>query len=316
MPFIATQWLRLMCCCATLFSVVSNAQSFDYRLTPQKIAENVYVFVGRTEDFSTDNGGNIVNTGFIVTSDGVVLIDAGPSLRYGQQMRAAIATVTTKPVSKILITHAHPDHYIGAQAFTGVGVFAVPQTAINIKLSGSAYLDNMFRLLLEWMKGSLPNTADAIVVEARDGLALRVGDRTLRLISLTGHTRGDLAIFDETSGTLFAGDLVFLNRTPTTPHANVAEWLASLDVLQQIKFSALVPGHGAVHQNALGIAQTRSYLKWLDGFLSAAALRGADMSELITTPIPVEFATLAVFRDEFARSLAHLFPRYEKAALK
>lgn len=288
------------------------AQSYDYRLAPLRIADNVYVFVGKTEDFSVGNGGNIVNTSFVLTSAGVVVIDAGPSLRYGEQMRAAIAKITAIPVTHILVTHAHPDHYLGAQAFSNVGIYAVPQTTIDIGQNGGAYLDNMFRLLLDWMKGS----STVVPQVAVNTPTLVVGERTLRLIKLTGHTRGDLAVLDETSGTLFTGDLVFLDRTPTTPHASISEWLASLDRLQAVPHKTLVPGHGNPHGGAMGIMQTRNYLRWLDGYLREAAARGADMSELLSTPAPERFASLAVFRAEFARTLAHLYPRYEKAVLK
>lgn len=117
----------LLLCLSLVFGNSVCAPSYDYQLVPTKIADNVYTFVGKTEDFSAVNGGNIVNTSFVVTPAGVVVIDAGPSLRYGEQMRVAIAKVTARPVTHILITHAHPDHYIGAQAFPNVGVYAVPQ---------------------------------------------------------------------------------------------------------------------------------------------------------------------------------------------
>jgi glyoxylase-like metal-dependent hydrolase (beta-lactamase superfamily II) len=121
---------------------------------------------------------------------------------------------------------------------------------------------------------------------------------------------------DTTTGVLFAGDLAWHDRTPATPHASIAEWLRALDTLQAQKFSLLVMGHGATTPDAKPIAQTRAYLRWLDATLTSAAAAGKDMSELLATPAPPEFAGLAVFRAEFERSLAHLYPRYEAAQLK
>jgi uncharacterized sulfatase len=302
----------LLLCLSLLAAGAPSAQNYDYQLAPTKIADNVYSFVGKAEDFSVANGGNIVNTSFVVTPAGVVIIDAGPSLRYGEQMRAAIAKLTTTPATHILVTHAHPDHYIGAQAFPNVGVYAVPQTTTDIKQNGGPYLDNMFRLLLDWMKGSRPNVPDSAVTAS----TLTVGGRSFRLLSLTGHTRGDLAVLDETSGTLFTGDLVFFGRTPTTPHASVPEWLASLDVLEKLPFTTLVPGHGAPHRGKAGIEQTRGYLTWLDSYLKSAAARGADMSELLAVDVPARWSSLAVFREEFQRTLAHLYPAYEREVLQ
>ena len=57
---------------AMLPAGVAAAADLDYRLQPVLVAADTYVFAGYNEDFSFDNGGNIVNTGFIVTEAGVV----------------------------------------------------------------------------------------------------------------------------------------------------------------------------------------------------------------------------------------------------
>ena len=65
---------------------------------------------------------------------------------------------------------------------------------------------------------------------------------------------------------LFAGGLVFSERVPTTPHADFAAWLASLDALEQFASGAVktvVPSHGPVHTGLAGVQQTRDWLQWL-----------------------------------------------------
>lgn len=104
------------------------AEEFDYGLVPRKVAEDTWVLIGKTEDFNRSNGGNIVNTAFIVTTAGVVVIDSGPSRRYAQQMRSAIARVTEKPVIRVFNTHHHPDHFLGNQAFAGIPTTALAAT--------------------------------------------------------------------------------------------------------------------------------------------------------------------------------------------
>jgi Zn-dependent hydrolases, including glyoxylases len=92
----------------------------DYALKPRQIAEGTWLLEGSTDNFAKSNGGNIVNTAFIVTEKGVVVIDTGPSKRYGEALRNAIAATTDKPVIQVLLTHHHPDHVLGNQAFTDV----------------------------------------------------------------------------------------------------------------------------------------------------------------------------------------------------
>ena len=92
-------------------------ERYNYQLKPINIAPDTWVLLGATEDFSRANGANIVNIGFIVTEAGVVLIDTGPSLRYAQQLEAAVASVTERPIVAAINTHHHPDHWFGNQHF-------------------------------------------------------------------------------------------------------------------------------------------------------------------------------------------------------
>ena len=292
------------------------AADFDYHLAPQPVAESVYAFIGRNEDFTTVNGGNIVNTAFIVAPGGVIVIDSGPSLRYGQQMRQAIATLSANSLTMLINTHHHPDHFLGNQAFVGTPIAALPATIEGIASEGNAFAENLFRMTGDWMKGT------EVLVPARALTAgvVEVAGRRLRLIALDGHTGADLAIYDETSGVLFAGDLVFNGRAPTTPHADITHWLAALERLEAVTreagFSALVPGHGAVSHSAAPIRQTRAWLLWLQGAMRQAARTGLDMNEVLALPLPAEFAGLAVAKSEYRRSVGHLFPAAEQEALK
>ncbi len=306
---------RLLACLLILAVAPAGAAGYDYALKAQAVAPDVYAFIGRTKDFDTVNGGNIVNTAFIVGPAGVVVIDTGPSLRYGRQMRQAIAAVTPLPPVFAINTHHHPDHFLGNQAFADLPLAALPATAQGIAADGNAFAENLFRMSGDWMRGT------EVVVPTRSLGAgpLDVAGRRLRLIALHGHTGADLAVYDEKSGVLFAGDLVFNGRAPTTPHADVAHWLAALDQLEALTrepgFVALVPGHGAVARDAAPIRQTRAWLTWLQTAMRDAAAAGLDMNEVLARPLPAEFAGMAQGSSEYRRSVGHLFPAAEIEAL-
>lgn len=284
-----------------------------YTLQPRQIADDVWLLEGSTDNFDKANGGNIVNTGFIVTDAGVVVIDSGPSRRYGEAMRAAIASVTDRPVIKLLLTHHHPDHVLGNQAFTDVPIAALAGTTELLREQGNAMAENMYRLVGDWMRG----TEVVLPTETLAPGTLEIGGRALRLLALRGHTGADLAILDERSGVLFAGDILFYQRALTTPNSpGLDVWLEDLDTLEALPWKRLVAGHGPVADDDAPFLQMRDYLGWLDGLLREAANGGADMNEVIQSPIPERFAGISLTRYELIRSVSHLYPRYEAMALQ
>ncbi|QQP87501.1 quinoprotein relay system zinc metallohydrolase 1 [Skermanella sp. TT6] len=288
-----------------------QAAGRTYGLEARRIAADTYVFEGQAEHFTAENGGNILNSGFIVTDDGVIVIQTGPSRRYGEEMRAAIGRVTPRPIAKVFVSNLHPDYFLGSQAFADVPVAALPGTIDGIRSEGPAVTENMYRLIGDWMRG----TEVVVPTEPVLGATVVYGGHRLRLMPLDGHTAADLALFDETTGVLFAGGLVFSDRTPTTPHADIARWLRALDELEALDIAVLVPNHGTVRSDEAAIGQTRDYLTWLDATLRGAAETGLDMNEVMAIEIPARFAVLNVLREEFTRSVAHLYPKIEQSVL-
>lgn len=301
------RWMLLLSCL-----LASLAQALDYQLQPRQLAEGVWLVEGSTDNFATDNGGNIVNVGFIETADGVVVIDSGPSRRYGEALRQSIEKTTGKAVVRVLLTHHHPDHALGNQAFAGVPIAALPETTRLLAEQGDAMAENMYRLVGDWMRG----TEVVLPTEQLQEGTLEIGGRRLQLLALRGHTGADLAILDERTGVLFAGDILFYQRALTTPNSpGLDVWQADLDRLEALPWRQIVPGHGPVTTDAAPFAQMRDYLDWLDGLLRQGAEQGAEMNELIRAPIPERFAQVNLSRYELIRSVSHLYPRYERSVM-
>jgi len=296
-----------MALCVAFLSNSALAAKLIYNLKPQQIAPNVYVFEGSTDHFNLKNGGNIVNTGFIIGTDGVIVIDTGPSLRYGTEMRAAIKATTDKPIKSVIITHDHPDHYLGNQAFKDIPILALPETIAIIKRDGDEVAEGMYRMVGDWMRG----TEVIAPTKATKAGQITLAGRTLTLMALKGHTDGDLVVFDQQSGVVFAGDLTFQNRTPTFPSATIPNWLKSLASLKEVAFKQMVPGHGPVVKDNQAIEATSSYIKWVDATLRSGVDDGADMNEMMAADIPSPYDQWSVSRDEFMRTITYLFPKME-----
>ncbi|MHA7601967.1 quinoprotein relay system zinc metallohydrolase 1 [Alicycliphilus sp. T452] len=292
-----------------------DARRLDYGLQPRRIAPDTWVLEGAVEDFSRANGCNIINTAFIATGEGVVVINTGPSRLYGEQQRRAIARVTDEPVRQVLNLNLHPDYFLGNQAWDDVPTQALAGSIAGMRAEGAAYEDNLYRLCGDWMRATRASPAR----QALQPQTLRLGRHRLELRRLHGHTPDDLVLLDHHTGVLFAGGLVFARRVPTTPHADMAAWLASLDTLAQWQaqglFQTVVPSHGPVHAGLLGIEQTRDWLLWLRQLMQDGAERGMDLGELMQQPVPARFAHWGAQPAELRRSLAQWYPGYEQRAL-
>lgn len=294
-----------------LIPALLTAASLKYDLKAEKIADGTYVFVGALEDFTTENGGNIVNTGFIVTDEGIVVFDTGPSRRYGKAMLEAIRKISDKPILHIFNSHHHPDHFLGNQAFEQGTLWSLPETGILIAQNGNAFAENMYRLTGDWMRGTEVKLPD----QPLESSSMTVGGHKLKFFALHGHTDADLAMLDESTGVLFASDIVFYQRALTTPHTpGLDVWIKDLKTLRGTNYKVLVPGHGPVVKDHRAIDQTIAYLQWLDELLRRSAEAGKTMSEVMDSAIPQRFSDINLQREELARTVVHLYPKYEEAA--
>lgn len=293
--------------------LVQMAQ-FDYGLRARALADGVYVVEGANDDFSVANGCNIINTGFIATGAGVLVINTGTSRRYGEQLRALIKRTTAEPVVQVLHLNLHPDYFLGNQAFADVPISATAATRAGMQREAASYETNLYRLCGDWMKG----TEARLPTQTIGPGPLRIGQREFELREYAGHTASDLVLVDKTSGVAFVGGLVFVDRVPTTPHADPTAWLRALDVLAGLKMGLLVPSHGPVQagpDSQRGLQQTRAYLQWLDASFTRWAAQGWEMNEVLRAAPPEPFGRWAAWPAEYTRNVAHLYPRYERAVL-
>jgi uncharacterized sulfatase len=291
---------------------VAHARGLDYKLAPEEIADGVYVFWGLQEAWNTKNGGNIVNTGFIVGERAVLAIDTGTTRFYGEQMVAAIRAVSDKPIRHAVVTHHHPDHAFGIKQFkrANARVMMHPAAKTWLLREGSTVMGNMEIAMGQgWLAGTevaKPNRLISSPIE------IDLGGRTVYVIPMIGgHTAGDLIVIDEATGTLFAGDLVFNERAPSVPHADIPVWLDHLDTMADMNWQRLVPGHGPLITDASQFALMRDYLAYIQTTAQGAVARGEMLADALEISLPERFDGLSTLQTEFDRSMPSLFRKFE-----
>ncbi len=141
--------IALACCTAVVAqnTRLPDQSRLDYHLQPRQIAADTWVIEGAVADFLPANGCNIINTAFIATGDGVIVINTGPSRLYGEQQRRAItatlAAVTPQPVRRVLNLNLHPDYFFGNQAWDGVPTQPLAGSTAGMQAEGESDADNL-----------------------------------------------------------------------------------------------------------------------------------------------------------------------------
>lgn len=244
-----------------------------------EVAPGVFVRVGAVAVASPENGNAIANIGFIVGDGAVAVIDTGGSICDGASLRAAIRARTALPIRFVFDTHAHPDHALGNAAFLEdkPEFIAHRRFAAALAARGPYYLDVYKKIVSEERFGATALVPPSRAVEGATTVDL--GNRILAVTAFpAAHTDNDLTVLDRATGTLWAGDLVFLEHIPVVD-GNLRGWLVALDTMARTPgIARVVPGHGpasAPWPDAL--EAERRYLTRLLADVRKLVDEGADM---------------------------------------
>lgn len=272
----------------TLSAVLCSVVAVGAPLAVEQVAPGNYVHYGGHEERSPDNLGDNANIGFIVGERCVAVIDTGGSLPVGRALRMAVRRVTSLPVCYVIITHVHPDHLFGTAAFRDDAPQLIGHAELPHALAarGKFYLNTLERDLGESARGSEIMVPQVLV---EDRLRLDLGGRTVEVRAWpVAHTDNDLTVFDESTATLWLGDLLFLQHTPVVD-GSIVGFLDVLDELAKIPVKAFVAGHGRSilpwpqpleaqrHYLKIVVQQTRQALR--DGLTIEAAVDAVGIEE-------------------------------------
>jgi cyclase len=217
------------------------------------------------------------NTTFIITKEGVIVVDTRVTPKEARMVMAEIRKRTELPILYTINTHYHGDHTFGNQVFSESKAIIAHEN-VRRALKGDSGRDHLefFKTLkipgLDEVTVTLPN----MVFEKR--MEVYAGEYHLQLIHRRGHTNGDLFIFLPRLKAVIAGDLIFNGQFPYMGDGYVDEWIEALDYIENQDIELVIPGHGNVGGKTIIIAM-KHYLLNLKGLVTEQIKEGKSLKE-------------------------------------
>ncbi|MCB1875981.1 MAG: MBL fold metallo-hydrolase [Chromatiales bacterium] len=227
-----------------------------------QVADGVYVIHGPLGYPTVENQGFMNNPGFIVTDDGVVVIDPGGSVQVGELLLSRIREITDQPVVAVFDSHIHGDHWLGNQAiaesFANAKLYGHPRMIAKVKTgAGDAWIAMANELTGGALAGSTVVNANT---PADQGDEFVVGGVTFRIIHNDhAHTDTDIMVHVVERGVVFLGDNCANQRILRLDHGSLAGNIQALDLAMETGAKTFVPGHGL----SGGLSVPQSYKDYL-----------------------------------------------------
>ena len=264
--------ILLVCACTLLAAIAAAADPLS--LKPVRLSEHVWYVQGQSGPASAANRGFNSNAGFVVTSGGVVVIDALGTPELGRALLAAIRSVSDAPIRRVIVTHYHADHFYGLSAFKSAGAEIWAHKAAREYLASDVAQDRLAqrrRELAPWVDEHTRLLPPDRWLEGNTSFAL--GGLHFDLMYMgPAHAPDDLAVMVREDAALFSGDIVFTGRVPFVGDADSRRWLAAMEELLRLNPKVMVPGHGAASRDAAAdLVFTRDYLRHLRTAMGKAA---------------------------------------------
>lgn len=288
----------------------SCVQADELKLQP--VAKDVWAIVGPITNRTPENLGNNATFGFVVTSEGVVLIDSGGSYLGAKAIHQKIQSVTDKPVKFVINTGGQDHRWFGNDYFSALGAQIISSRKARADHE-ARLVDQIGRLTAligdDKFAGMQEKYAD-ILFDDKKSIFLG-GVRFDIMHTGQAHTPGDAFVWLEDRSVMFSGDIVYVERMlGVGEQSNSKSWVEVFESMASFKPIHVVPGHGAPVNLATAEKDTYNYLTSLREKVGAFLDEGGDASEISQVDMS-EFSYLFNYDTLSGRNALKVFTELE-----
>lgn len=250
-------------------SVVKNDNESESMLynKPTKIADGVYSAIGQTAPATYANSGHNNNLSFIVSDEGVLVVNAGDNYLLAKALHEEIKKVTDQKVKYVVLENAQGHAMLGMNYWQAQGakIIAHIDAAEEIEAHGEATYQRMLKGRKDKSQGTVLSKPDQTF---KDKLEIQLGKTKIEVLHLgPAHSPGDISVWLPEQKIIIAGDMAFNKRLlPLFEHTDTAAWVSETwDKLEALKPEIVIPGHGAATTLDVVTQYTKDYLVYMRG---------------------------------------------------
>lgn len=279
---------------------------------PVEVIPGVFSAIGATAPPTYENAGHNNNLSFLVTGDGVVVINSGASYRLAQALHAEIRAVTDQPVRLVIVENGQGHAMLGNGYWIeqGVPILAHVDAAEEFAHEGGQDLAALQTYARENAEGTVPTPPTETFTDRRE---IIIGDMRIEVLHLgPAHSPGDTQVWLPDLGMMIAGDIAFHERLPPIFEGTCTScWIETWEnAFEPLAPTDVIPGHGHPTNLAQVRRYTRDYVVWLRERIREHIDEGGDLAGAYYVD-QSPFAHLDTFEELATRNAGVVFSEME-----
>ena len=281
---------------------------FDYALKPYTISNGINCFFGIPSAISKDNGGNMINSCYIETKDGYIVIDSGPTYSYAQATYAIMEKQNKLPVKYVINTASDESHILGNSFFKEQGAMLLGPNKYKRHL-----IENKKLLMSDKVsEDAIYNTKLVPLDNYIDNdLSLLLGGLKVDIKHINKDNE-HIIVHIPSKKIVFAGDMIFNNRiVPLKNNRSIEVWQEGLELLKALSWNDVISAHGYMTRRS-ALKNTQSYLSLLSSEVRSSVLSGESREDAIKNIKLSAFSEDRLYTFWHPKNVASVYDEFSK----
>ena len=274
---------------------------------PREVIPGVWSAIGATAPPTYENSGHNNNLSFIITSEGVVVVNAGASYLLAKALHAEIQQITDQPVRYVILENGQGHAALGSNYWheQGVPVIAHVDAAAEIEEGSFALLSRMRDYNRDRAEGTEVVVPD---ITFEQQYIIELGGMRIEVLYLgPGHSPGDIQVWLPQQRLVISGDMAFHQRLlPIFDDTDTKGWLDTYERFLALEPQVVIPGHGVPTDVDEVTKYTRDYLTFLRAEVQKLLDEGGSLADAYNIDQSA-YSHLDTFEELAARNAGMVF---------